>query len=400
MFFFLSFQSDNKKESFENTKNYTNHSLASVAYQINTLAYNILHMLELQTNQISEMESQLNYISQKFQFHNEKVARRKIALFTSAKAIGRKPKVLIPANNEKQGRYIRKPVDFNLLDGIGHGVKTSDNTQTLMRNLNNNTARMSGTQTLGPKSSMSSLSHYHHYNTLGGGSGPAPTTKPPTPPQAIRSGFGTLSRSSQNKEYRALVPPIAPPQVPKNYEQNYPIGHPKSNIVHRQTNSTGNYSTGHQNQAQYMPGMSYSHYHPGSNISNASINSNMTNQYGQSIVNHTMSGQHAENEPPPLTEDSLPDPPSPSNIQHNTNYGGRNTTGLFIRNIFLVILMIINLASPPLPPPPPMENSDMANQMGNKSTIYGTSSSRQNVPDWAPAKFIEKGIFLILKIFY
>lgn len=60
--------------------------------------------------------------------------------------------------------------------------------------------------------------------------------------------------------------------------------------------------------------------------------------------------------------------------------------------------MIIHLASPPLPPPPPMENSDMANQMGNKSTIYGTSSSRQNVPDWAPAKFIEKGYFIFKNI--
>lgn len=61
-------------------------------------------MLELQTNQISEMESQLNYITQKVDFHREKVARREVALLTSAKTSQRMPKVLAPANKEKQSR--------------------------------------------------------------------------------------------------------------------------------------------------------------------------------------------------------------------------------------------------------------------------------------------------------
>ena len=38
---------------------YTTQSLASVAYQINTLAYNFLQMLDLQASQLSEMESQV-----------------------------------------------------------------------------------------------------------------------------------------------------------------------------------------------------------------------------------------------------------------------------------------------------------------------------------------------------
>ena len=50
--------------------------------------------------------------------------------------------------------------------------------------------------------------------------GPAPTTKPPTPPQAARysSSGGTLNRS---KEYRT-PPVVVPPQVPSNYAPNYP----------------------------------------------------------------------------------------------------------------------------------------------------------------------------------
>lgn len=50
--------------ALEETKNYTTQSLASVAYQINTLAYNFLQLLDLQATQLSEMESQMNHISQ------------------------------------------------------------------------------------------------------------------------------------------------------------------------------------------------------------------------------------------------------------------------------------------------------------------------------------------------
>ena len=56
---------------------YTTQSLASVAYQINTLAYNFLQMLDLQSSSIREMESQINHISQTVCIHKEKVARRK-----------------------------------------------------------------------------------------------------------------------------------------------------------------------------------------------------------------------------------------------------------------------------------------------------------------------------------
>ncbi|KAI2796213.1 Abl interactor 2 [Blomia tropicalis] len=284
--------SNDKRIAFEKTKNYTTHSLASVAYQINTLAYNLLHMLDLQTNQISEMESQVNYITQKVNFHKEKVARREIALLTSAKTTARRPKVLAPANKEKQGKYIRKPIDYSLLDDIGHGIKLPD-AQTLYRTSSSSgsTGRLSGIQTIGPKNLMNSLSHYHHYNTLGGGSGPAPTTKPPTPPQAVRSGYGTLGRSAGSKEYRALAPPIAPPQVPKNYEPNYPIGHPKNSFNSSTRNVGSNYSAlpHAMNGTQYGIGQQQQqgHYgYTGNDISSGTLNSNSSVQYGQSAMVH------------------------------------------------------------------------------------------------------------------
>lgn len=76
----FTFRSDNKKAALEETKNYTTQSLASVAYQINTLAYNYLQLLDLQAQQLSEMESQMNHIAQTVSIHKEKVARRLVEL--------------------------------------------------------------------------------------------------------------------------------------------------------------------------------------------------------------------------------------------------------------------------------------------------------------------------------
>ncbi|UYV66296.1 ABI2 [Cordylochernes scorpioides] len=184
----LTVQADNKRAALEETKNFTTQSLASVAYQINTLAYNVLHLLDLQTTQLAEMESHISHISQTVNIHKEKVARREIGVLTTNKNTTRQHKIMAPASPERPIKYIRKPIDYSILDDIGHGVKS-----------------------VASRQAKRSLSHVN-----GGVAGPAPTTKPPTPPQSVRS----LSRGS--KEYRT---PVAPPQVPSNYASNYPLGH-------------------------------------------------------------------------------------------------------------------------------------------------------------------------------
>ncbi|XP_070770694.1 abl interactor 2-like isoform X20 [Enoplosus armatus] len=57
-------QSADKQQALEETKSYTTQSLASVAYLINTLANNVLQMLDIQASQIRRMESSVNHISQ------------------------------------------------------------------------------------------------------------------------------------------------------------------------------------------------------------------------------------------------------------------------------------------------------------------------------------------------
>ncbi|KAK5889807.1 hypothetical protein CesoFtcFv8_013391 [Champsocephalus esox] len=55
--------------------------------------------------------------------HKEKVARREIGILTTNKNTTRSHKIVAPSNPERPVRFIRKPIDFNVLDDIGHGVK-------------------------------------------------------------------------------------------------------------------------------------------------------------------------------------------------------------------------------------------------------------------------------------
>lgn len=55
--------------------------------------------------------------------HKEKVARREIGILTTNKGTLRTHKIIAPPNMERPVRYIRKPIDYNVLDDVGHGVK-------------------------------------------------------------------------------------------------------------------------------------------------------------------------------------------------------------------------------------------------------------------------------------
>lgn len=322
------FQAENKRSALEETKNYTTQSLASVAYQINTLAYNLLHMLDLQTTQLAEMESQINHISQTVMIHKEKVARREIGILTTNKNTTRQHKILAPANPERPIKYIRKPVDYTVLDEIGHGVKTTSNTPRSKR-------------TLAP---------VHQTQINGSSAGPAPTTKPPTPPQPVRAG-GSLSRGT--KEYRTPAPPIAPPQVPSNYAPNYPIGHPRS----QETRRGSGYSTLPMVSQAPPPQPQVGMVHP------------MTHAHLVSSL-----GPPSPVPPPPpldmsvgAVSDKLPEPPmhiSSADFDHPGNI------------------------SPPLPPPPP-EDEALYNESYNPPSPPLFLRGRGE-PDWVPKNYLEK----------
>ncbi|XP_053554645.1 abl interactor 2 isoform X6 [Bombina bombina] len=204
-------QSADKQRALEETKAYTTQSLASVAYLINTLANNVLQMLDIQASQLRRMESSINHISQTVDIHKEKVARREIGILTTNKNTSRTHKIIAPANLERPVRYIRKPIDYTILDDTGHGVKVS--TQNM---------KMGGLPRTTP-----------------------PTQKPPSPP--ITGKGGTLgsgssggshpsSRSSSRENSGSgsvgvpiAVPTPSPPSVfPGHPAQFYSMNRPVS----------------------------------------------------------------------------------------------------------------------------------------------------------------------------
>lgn len=93
--------------------------LASVAYQINTIATSFLQFLDMQSNQFNELETNLSGLSEDVNVHKEKVARREIGTLTTNKTLGRRPLFIKPNNPEKMVRYVRKPLDYSILDDIG-----------------------------------------------------------------------------------------------------------------------------------------------------------------------------------------------------------------------------------------------------------------------------------------
>ncbi|XP_063285895.1 abl interactor 2 isoform X10 [Pelobates fuscus] len=214
-------QSADKQRALEETKAYTTQSLASVAYLINTLANNVLQMLDIQASQLRRMESSINHISQTVDIHKEKVARREIGILTTNKNTSRTHKIIAPANLERPVRYIRKPIDYTILDDTGHGVKVS--TQNM---------KMGGLPRTTP-----------------------PTQKPPSPPM---SGKGTLGRHSP---YRTLEP-VRPPVVPNDY-----VPSPTRNTAPSQQQSPVRTASVNQRNRTYSSSGSSGGSHPSSRSS-------------------------------------------------------------------------------------------------------------------------------------
>ncbi|KAM3917358.1 abl interactor 2 isoform 19-T19 [Leptodactylus fuscus] len=220
-------QSADKQRALEETKAYTTQSLASVAYLINTLANNVLQMLDIQASQLRRMESSINHISQTVDIHKEKVARREIGILTTNKNTSRTHKIIAPANLERPVRYIRKPIDYTILDDTGHGVKWLLRFKVSTQNM-----KMGGLPRTTP-----------------------PTQKPPSPPM---TGKGTLGRHSP---YRTLEP-VRPPVVPNDY-----VPSPTRNMAPSQQQSPVRTASVNQRTRTYSSSGSSGGSHPSSRSS-------------------------------------------------------------------------------------------------------------------------------------
>ncbi|XP_053170334.1 abl interactor 2-like isoform X6 [Scomber japonicus] len=358
-------QSPDKQRALEETKNYTTQSLASVAYLINTLANNVLQMLDIQASQLRRMESSINHISQTVDIHKEKVARREIGILTTNKNTSRTHKIIAPANPERPVRYIRKPIDYSLLDDMGHGVKASA-------------------------------------QNMKAGGGALPRTNPPTqkPPSPPMSGKGTLGRHSP---YRTLEP-VRPPVVPNDY-----VSSPTRNMAPPQQSPARTASVNQRNRT-YSGSSGGSH--PSSSRSSSRENSG-SGSVGVPIAVPTPAPPNAfPGAPPQFYSMNRPaqQPPSqqvggslpyrrPSsvtgqpNMPHNQSQlnGGPH----FAQN------QVSDVPPPPppsdepvfeepTPPPPPPEDYEDEEDEEESAVVEYSDPYAEEDPPWAPRSYLEK----------
>ncbi|XP_045151533.1 abl interactor 2 isoform X21 [Echinops telfairi] len=355
-------QSADKQRALEETKAYTTQSLASVAYLINTLANNVLQMLDIQASQLRRMESSINHISQTVDIHKEKVARREIGILTTNKNTSRTHKIIAPANLERPVRYIRKPIDYTILDDIGHGVKWLLRFKVSTQNM-----KMGGLPRTTP-----------------------PTQKPPSPPL---SGKGTLGRHSP---YRTLEP-VRPPVVPNDY-----VPSPTRNLAPSQQSPVRTASV-NQRTRTYSSGSSGGS-HPSSRSS--SRENSGSGSVGVPIAVPTPSppsvfpghpvqfysmNRPASRHTPPTIGGSLPYRRPPS-IASQTSLPNQMNGGPFYSQNPVSdappppppVEEPVFDESPP-PPPPPEDSEEEAAAVVEYSDPYAEED-----PPWAPRAYLEK----------
>ncbi|CAJ0579109.1 unnamed protein product, partial [Mesorhabditis spiculigera] len=101
-------------------------ALNSVTAQINNMAMSCLDMLDMQTARVEGLTNHMNSLDLKVAIHKEKMARRDIGVLTESRHIMRQHRIIPPAVKEPATRYKRTPIDYSVLDQVGHGVKTRE----------------------------------------------------------------------------------------------------------------------------------------------------------------------------------------------------------------------------------------------------------------------------------
>ncbi|XP_058258994.1 abl interactor 2b isoform X3 [Hemibagrus wyckioides] len=412
-------QSPDKQRALEETKSYTTQSLASVAYLINTLANNVLQMLDIQASQLRRMESSINHISQTVDIHKEKVARREIGILTTNKNTSRTHKIIAPANPERPVRYIRKPIDYSLLDDVGHGVKWLLRFKVNAQNMKAGTTPRTGAPTQKPPSppgpgkgtigsGSSGGSHPSSRSSSrensGSGSVGVPIAVPtPAPPTAFPAGTASTPPNPPKPPPSVSIPaPPAPPPppTPEPTPPPAPPAPPEIPPPPQLPPSTGN-ATAQGNGPQF-----YSMNRPVTRQNAPSVGgslpycrpSSVTNQPSNVPQNtHANMSQTQLNGGPHYNQNQAPmAPPPPSVLQI--------TPQLPLMGFVARVQETISDAPPPPPPaeepafvdstPPPPPPEDYEDEEGDEdeesAVVEYSDPYAEEDPPWAPRSYLEK----------
>uniref|UniRef100_A0A8V5H076 ABI gene family member 3 n=1 Tax=Melopsittacus undulatus TaxID=13146 RepID=A0A8V5H076_MELUD len=118
-------QASDQRQALEETMALSAQSLASVSFQVSSLASAFLRLLELRAAELRRLEADISCVAQRVEMHKEKVSRREIGSLTVTKRFPSCQTVVPPPSPPCLEPYCRKPLNFSVLDDIGHGVKVS-----------------------------------------------------------------------------------------------------------------------------------------------------------------------------------------------------------------------------------------------------------------------------------
>ncbi|NXO56022.1 ABI3 protein, partial [Aramus guarauna] len=116
-------QASDKRKALEETMALSTQSLASVTYQVSSLATAFLRLLDLRAAELRKVEADIDIVAQRVDMHKEKVSRREIGVLTVSKRFPSYQKIVSPPSPPCLEPYYRKPLNFSVLDDIGHGIK-------------------------------------------------------------------------------------------------------------------------------------------------------------------------------------------------------------------------------------------------------------------------------------
>ncbi|NXM65677.1 ABI3 protein, partial [Serilophus lunatus] len=281
-------QASDKRKALEETMALSTQSLASVTYQVSSLATAFLRLLDLQAAQLRKVEADLACVAQRVDIHKEKVSRREIGSLTVSKRFPAYQKIVAPPNPPCLEPYYRKPLNFSVLDDIGHGIKDHSTQLSRTGTLSRKSTKSSG-QTVGtlgrspripepiqppvvPEGKLSAASSTSSLTSLSSGGAPAapgegipvppplPTLAAPPPPPPLPADLlpppppedlavpppdlmppapDDLPPPSALPDFENLAPPPPPPTaeeplwVPENYLEKvvalYPYTRQKDN---------------------------------------------------------------------------------------------------------------------------------------------------------------------------
>lgn len=145
--------SEQRAEAFQTARSYVTQALASVAYQVNEGASLLEQMMALQQTQLDDLNAKLLLPRQQVSLHVEHLGRRSIAALTTPRKNLRTRKVNKVQADPQPSLYVRKPLSFDALDQVGHGIAEPEDPQGKVQALHKfNERRYSNAPTPGPVS--------------------------------------------------------------------------------------------------------------------------------------------------------------------------------------------------------------------------------------------------------